>query len=46
MPAVRGIGRELGLTDPFERTPGSMPLAAGREPTPVAQAGALGSAPA
>ncbi|HEY2483537.1 MAG TPA: LLM class flavin-dependent oxidoreductase [Candidatus Binataceae bacterium] len=46
MPAVRQIGRELGLTDPFERAPGSVPLAAGREPTPVAQVDALGSAPA
>jgi len=46
MPAVREIGRELGLTDPFERAPGSVPLPAGREPTPVAQADALGSMPA
>jgi alkanesulfonate monooxygenase SsuD/methylene tetrahydromethanopterin reductase-like flavin-dependent oxidoreductase (luciferase family) len=41
MPAVREIGTELGLCDPFERRPGSRPLAAGRRPEPVAQADVL-----
>jgi alkanesulfonate monooxygenase SsuD/methylene tetrahydromethanopterin reductase-like flavin-dependent oxidoreductase (luciferase family) len=46
MPAMRDIGKELGLADPFQRAPGSVPLAAGREPEPVAKAEALGSMPA
>jgi hypothetical protein len=29
MPAVREIGKELGLTSPFEVTPGSRPLQKG-----------------
>ena len=41
MPAVREIGKELGLCDPFERAPGSRPLASGRRPERVAQADAL-----
>ncbi len=41
MPAVREIGKELGLCDPFERAPGSRPLASGRQPERVAQADAL-----
>ncbi len=41
MPAVREIGKELGLCDPFERTPGSRPLASGQRPEPVAQTDAL-----
>jgi hypothetical protein len=46
MPAMREIGQELGLTDPFQRAPGSQPLAAGRDPEPVAQSEALASMPA
>ena len=41
MPAVREIGKELGLCDPFERTPGSRLLASGRQPERVAQVDAL-----
>jgi hypothetical protein len=43
IPAVRDIGKELGLVDPFQRAPGSVPLAAGRQPERVAQADALAS---
>jgi hypothetical protein len=31
MPAVREIGKELGLTSPFEVTPGSRPLKKGEK---------------
>jgi hypothetical protein len=31
MPAVREIGKELGLTSPFEVTPGSRPLKTGEK---------------
>lgn len=41
MPAMREMGKELGLTDPFERKPGSVPLASGRTPERVARAEAL-----
>ncbi len=41
IPRVREIGRELDLVDPFERTPGSRPLAASARPEPVANAEAL-----
>jgi len=44
MPAIRDIGKGLGLADPFQRVPGSVPLATGRRPEPVAQADALSSA--
>ncbi len=43
MPAMREIGKELGLVDPFQRAPGSVPLAAGRQPDSVAHAEALAS---
>lgn len=45
IPAVREIGKELGLVDPFQRKPGSVPLAAGRRPEPVAQPEGLASMP-
>ena len=35
MPAVREIGQELGLTSPFEVTPGSRPLKPGEKAQPV-----------
>ena len=41
MPAVRSIGKELGLVDPFQRKPGSVPLASGRTPERVAHADML-----
>ena len=41
MPAVRSIGKELGLVDPFQRRPGSVPLASGRKPESVAHADML-----
>ena len=41
MPAVRAIGEELGLVDPFQRRPGSVPLAQGRKPESVAHADML-----
>jgi hypothetical protein len=41
IPAMREIGKELGLVDPFQRAPGSVPLAAGRQPDSVAHAEAL-----
>ena len=41
LPAVRGIGDELGLVDPFQRKPGSVPLAAGRTAQRVAHAESL-----
>ena len=36
MPAVREMAREFGIVDPFERKPGSIPLASGRTPEQVA----------
>jgi hypothetical protein len=44
VPAVRDIGKELGLVDPFQRRPGSVPLAAGRTAERVAHAESLASA--
>ncbi len=41
MPAMREIGKELGLADPFERKPGSVALASGRAPERVARVEAL-----
>jgi hypothetical protein len=41
MPAVREIGKELGLTSPFEVTPGSRPLKAGQKPDSVGSLEAL-----
>jgi hypothetical protein len=41
MPAVREIGKELGLCSPFEVTPGSRPLKAGQKPTSVGSLEAL-----
>ena len=37
VPALREIGKELGLVNPFQRAPGSVPLAPGRKPESVAQ---------
>jgi hypothetical protein len=34
-PAVREIGKELGLTSPFEVAPGSTPLKPGDQPRSV-----------
>jgi alkanesulfonate monooxygenase SsuD/methylene tetrahydromethanopterin reductase-like flavin-dependent oxidoreductase (luciferase family) len=36
MPALRAYAKEIDLPDPFERTPGSIPLAAGTKRAPVA----------
>jgi len=44
MPAVREMGKELGLVGPFERTPGSVPLASGKTPVQVAQEDRLAAA--
>jgi hypothetical protein len=44
MPAVREIGKELGLVGPFERAPGSVPLASGKTPVQVAQEDRLATA--
>jgi hypothetical protein len=41
MPAVREIGKELGLCSPFEVAPGSRPLKAGQKPTSVGSLEAL-----
>jgi hypothetical protein len=41
MPAVREIGKELGLTDPFEIAPGSRPLPATGRPDRVGSPAAL-----
>jgi hypothetical protein len=41
MPAVREIGKELGLTSPFEVTPGSRPLKQGEKPHSVGSLEAL-----
>jgi hypothetical protein len=41
VPALRDMGRELGLVDPFTRKPGMRPLAAGVKPVPVGDPGAL-----
>jgi alkanesulfonate monooxygenase SsuD/methylene tetrahydromethanopterin reductase-like flavin-dependent oxidoreductase (luciferase family) len=46
IPAMRDMGKELGLTDPFQRAPGSVPLASGRKPESVAQPDGLASMPA
>jgi alkanesulfonate monooxygenase SsuD/methylene tetrahydromethanopterin reductase-like flavin-dependent oxidoreductase (luciferase family) len=43
VPALREIGKELGLVDSFERKPGSRALATGTKPEMVAQAEALAS---
>ena len=43
VPAARQIGQELGLLDPFQRAPGSVPLAAGKKPESVARPDALRS---
>jgi len=41
MPAVRQIGKELGLTSPFEVAPGSRPLKPGQKPESVGSIEAL-----
>ena len=41
MPALREHAREIGLVDPFEREPGSVPLASGSKPAPVVDRGPL-----
>jgi alkanesulfonate monooxygenase SsuD/methylene tetrahydromethanopterin reductase-like flavin-dependent oxidoreductase (luciferase family) len=41
MPALRQHAKDIGLVDPFERTPGSIPLAAGTERSPVIDRGPL-----
>ena len=41
MPALRETGKQLGLVDPFQRRPGSVPLAAGRTAERVAHADML-----
>ena len=43
MPAVRQIGKELGLNSPFEVAPGSRPLKAGQKPESVGSIEALRS---
>ncbi len=43
VPALREFGKELELVDPFERKPGSRPLASGVKPVAVAQPEALAS---
>ncbi len=43
LPAVREIGKELGLVDPFTRKPGSRPLSQDGKVEPVAYAEALES---
>jgi alkanesulfonate monooxygenase SsuD/methylene tetrahydromethanopterin reductase-like flavin-dependent oxidoreductase (luciferase family) len=40
IPALRDYGKKLGLVDPFERTPGSVPLRSGK-PEPVSNPAAL-----
>jgi len=46
IPAMREMGKELGLTDPFQRAPGSVALAKGRQPERVAHPDGLASMPA
>jgi alkanesulfonate monooxygenase SsuD/methylene tetrahydromethanopterin reductase-like flavin-dependent oxidoreductase (luciferase family) len=41
VPALREMGKEMDLVDPFTRKPGSRPLAAGVKPVPVGDASAL-----
>jgi len=41
MPALRDYGKEIGLKDPIERTPGSVKLASGVSRLPVADRGPL-----
>jgi hypothetical protein len=41
LPAVREIGKELGLADPFQIAPGSRPLAASGRPERVGSPEAL-----
>jgi alkanesulfonate monooxygenase SsuD/methylene tetrahydromethanopterin reductase-like flavin-dependent oxidoreductase (luciferase family) len=41
VPALREIGAEMGLDDPFTRKPGGRPLPAGRKPDPVGDPGVL-----
>ncbi len=41
VPALREMGKEMGLVDPFTQKPGMRPLAAGVKPVPVGDAGAL-----
>jgi alkanesulfonate monooxygenase SsuD/methylene tetrahydromethanopterin reductase-like flavin-dependent oxidoreductase (luciferase family) len=43
LPAMREMGKELALTDPFERKVGTRPLPASGQPEPVAQAALLAS---
>ncbi len=43
LPAVREIGKELGLADPFQIAPGSRPLAASGRPERVGSPQALGA---
>jgi hypothetical protein len=44
LPAVREIGKELGLIDPYERQPGSRPLAPSGVREPVAESLAAAAA--
>ncbi len=41
MPALRDHAKAIGLVDPFERAPGSVPLAAGAQRAPVIDRGPL-----
>ena len=43
VPALRETGKQLGLVDPFQRAPGSVPLAKGRTAERVAHAESLAS---
>ncbi|HZP46081.1 MAG TPA: LLM class flavin-dependent oxidoreductase [Candidatus Binataceae bacterium] len=45
LPAVREMGRELGLTDPFEREPGSRPYIPGTTREPVVSLKTAANAP-
>jgi hypothetical protein len=44
LPAVREIGKELGLISPYERKPGSRPLAPSGVREPVAESMAAAAA--
>jgi hypothetical protein len=46
IPAMREMGKELGLTDPFQRAPGSVKLEKGHQPERVAHPDGLASMPA
>jgi hypothetical protein len=46
LPAMREYAKELGIVDPFERTPGSRPYVAGTKRDPLVDVAALQRAPA